>query len=193
MEGVAKINQKIMKEALAEANKIVSEAKEKAERIKKEEKEKTEVHSKEIEENGKKCAAREEQRILSSSNLQAHNLQLKNKDEMISKVLSKAEAELKRMSKAGTGRYKTALKKLAQEGIDAIGENSTLHFNNENADISKELAKEFNAKIGEARELIGGVIIESKKGDLRIDNSIEKIMERDSEKIRGEIAKILFK
>lgn len=192
MEGVTKINQKIMKEAIAEANKIISEAKEKATEIKKEEQEKTNAEKKKIQENGKKCAAREEQRIRSSANLEAHNTHLKSRDKLISTVISKAESQLKKMSSQATSRYKKALKLLAQEGIDAIGEDSTLYLSDANTAIGKELAKELGVKIGNAQEMLGGVIVESGTGELRIDHSIERIMERDSEKIRGKVASILF-
>jgi len=192
MEGVTKINQKIIKEAIAEANKIISEAKETATGIKKEEQEKTNAEKKKIHEGGKKCAAREEQRIRSSANLEAHNTHLKSRDKLISTVISNAESQLKKMSSQATDRYKKALKLLAKEGIDAIGEDSTLYLSKENTAAGKELAKELGVKVGNAQEMLGGVIVESGTGELRIDHSIERIMERDSEKIRGKVASILI-
>jgi len=193
MEGVTRINQKIMKEAIAEANKIISEAKEKTAETKSAEKEKTDAEKKIIQENGKKCAMSEEQRILSSANLEAHNLLLESRDKLISTAISKAETQMKKMSRGNTGQYKKALKLLAEEGINTIGEDNTLHFSKENTALGKELAKELGTTTGEAKEVIGGVIVESSSGELRIDNSIERIMERESEKIRGKVAAILFK
>jgi len=193
MEGVTRINQKIMKEAIAEANKIVSEAKEKAAETMREETEKTDVEKNIIQEDGKKCAKREEQRILSSASLEAHNLMLESRDKLIHTAISKAETQMKKMSRDNTGQYKKALKAMAEEGIIAIGEDSTLHFNTENTAPGKEIAKELGVKTGDVKEIIGGVIVESSSGELRIDNSIERIMERESEKIRGKVAEILFK
>ena len=193
MEGVTRINQKIMKEAIAEANKIISDAKEKAAETKSAENEKTNIEKKIIQENGKKNAMNEEQRILSSANLEAHNFMLESKDKLISTAISKAETQMKKMSRDNTGQYKKALKAMAEEGINTIGEDNTLHFNKENTASGKEIAKELGAKTGEAKEIIGGVIVESSSGELRIDNSIERIMERESEKIRGKVAAILFK
>jgi len=193
MEGVTKINQKIMKDAINEANKIISDAKEQAAAVKKSADEKTHAEKKAIQDSGKKAAAREEQRIRSSSNLEAHNLTLQSKDKLISNALSKAETHLKRMSNDGTGRYKKAVKLLSEDGIKAIGEGSTLLFNKENHALGKELAKELSVKTGDAIELLGGVVIENSSGNLRIDNSIERILERESEVIRGKVAEILFK
>jgi V/A-type H+-transporting ATPase subunit E len=193
MEGVSKINKKIMNEAITEANGIISEAKEKSAELKRVENEKTNSEKKVIQETGKKNSAREEQRILSSANLKAHNLRLQSTDTMINEAITKAETQLKRMSKDNTGRYKKALKILAKQGIEDIGTDSVLHFNEENLGAGKEIAKELGTKAEKNKELLGGVIIENTAGDLRIDNSIERILERDSEKIRGKVAKILFK
>ncbi|MDP7282404.1 MAG: V-type ATP synthase subunit E family protein [Candidatus Undinarchaeales archaeon] len=193
MEGITKINQKIMKEAITEANKIISDAKEKTTELRKTEKEKINAEKSVIKETGKKNADREQQRILSSTNLEAHNIHLRSRDNTITSAIEKAETQLDRMAKQGTGRYKTALKILAKEGIDAIGENSKLCFNQENEAYGKELAQELKSKLGKTVEIAGGVIIESADGNLKIDNSIERIMERDSEKIRGDVAAILFK
>jgi vacuolar-type H+-ATPase subunit E/Vma4 len=193
MEGIAKINQKIINDATSEANKIVSDAQAQATEITKAEREKTSAEKKVIQERGKKAAAREEQRIRSSANLKVHNLKLESKANLIVNVISKVESHLNRMSRDGTGRYKKALKKLAEDGITELGEGSTLLFNKENSALGKELTKELNVKMGDSQELLGGVIIQHSSGTLRIDNSIERILERESEEIRGKIAELLFK
>tara|TARA_Y100000310_G_C20683499_1_gene817519 strand:+ start:1602 stop:2201 length:600 start_codon:yes stop_codon:yes gene_type:complete len=193
MEGVSKINKKIMNDAITEANGIISEAKEKAAELKGIEQQKTNAEKKVIQENGKKNAEREEQRILSSANLESHNLRLQSTDAMINDAVSKAETQLKKMSKDTTGRYKKALKLLAKEGIEAIGKESVLYFNEDNLGAGKEIAKELGVKAEKNKDLLGGVIIENTAGDLRIDNSIGRILERDADKIRGKVAKILFK
>lgn len=193
MDGVEKIKKEIMAEAEAESAKLLEDAKKRAAEMKQEARKKAGTGAKSIEERSKKDAELEQHRILSLARLEAHNSKLETRDELIKSVLDDTSKNLTGLRKSGKARYEKALKALIGEATEELGKsNLTLILSKDDSELGKKLAKEYSATIGAPAEISGGVIVETKDGSLRVDNSFEQRFERGMDALRNEIASILF-
>ena len=193
MDGVEKINSRILKDAQKEADKILSEAKKEVSSIRSDASTDSKRETDRIMKDGKKRADAEKQRIISSANLQAHNLKLASEEALIGSVLSKAMEKIDRVRTMGGADYENALKKLVKKSVEELGGGKVvLSFDKKDQNLGKKLANEFKASLGEPKEIGGGVIVETKDSSLRVDNSFEKMLEREEDSIRSDIAGVLF-
>jgi V/A-type H+-transporting ATPase subunit E len=193
MDGVEKINSRILKDAQKEADKILSEAKKEVSSIKSDANAESKHETDRILKDGKKRADAEKQRILSSANLQAHNLKLASEEALIGTVLGKAMEKIDKLRVKGGADYEKAIKKLVKNSMEELGGGKVvLSFDKKDQKLGKKLAEEFKASLGEPMEIGGGVIVETKDSSLRVDNSFEKMLEREEDSIRSDLAGVLF-
>jgi len=164
----------ILDNAKAEAEKIISEAKEKAEEI-----------LKKGRDEGESDAERLKKQEISSLNLEMKRLLLNKRKEVIEEVYKLVEEKVKSMSADEKKKLLNALiTKNASEG-------SIIYSNKDDEPIVKEIIGE-NVKYGGNIDCIGGVIIESSDGVVRLNLTFDEMLKQLYEQKMGEVSKMLF-
>lgn len=194
MNGVDKIKKQILLEAQKEIDKIDKGSKAEIFELKKVNRSGINSRTAKIKMGGDKQIKLEKQRVLSNAKLQAHNLKLQSREALIQDAISRAKESILKLQAKGDTRYKNALKKLIKVGKSELGVSKVgVSFNaNDSKKLGRAIAKSTGAKLDSSVEIEGGVIINSAKGKLRVDNSIERRFERQMDILRNEAAKTLF-
>jgi len=192
MSEVENIKKRILGDAEKDASSILNEAKDNIKQMKEEAGSKSKEEVKKINESAMKDSSAERHRILSSAKLQSHNLKLASQEELIGEVLETSKKKLGGLRKSKQ-RYEKALMNLANDGLSEISSTElVLIASAEDKELCKALAKELKTEVGKPADILGGVIVETKDGSIRVDNSFEKRIEREGDLLRNEIAKALF-
>jgi V/A-type H+-transporting ATPase subunit E len=194
MNGVDKIKKQILLEAHREADKLNKESKAQIAELRKKANKELDAKKAKVRMDGDKRAKMEKQRVLSNAKLQAHNLKLQSREQLIQGVFGRALDDIKKLQAKASSRYKKALQKLAKEGKAELDiAKASLSFNAaDSKKFGKAIAKSAGSKLGPHVEIEGGVIVESLSGNLKVDNSIEMRFERQTDALRNETAKSLF-
>jgi len=134
---------------------------------------------------------------LSKARIQAREMILKEKEAILENILDSFKNKVSEWRKEKW--YVEFLKNCIIEGIKAVKlKNITILPAKDDKEIitslisDKELFSDFDIETGECVDSIGGVIILSKDGKIRYNNTIEARLIRSSHVIRREISKILF-
>jgi len=194
VNGLEKIKLQIKKEAEEKAKSIMNKAKEEANRIKEEYRKSLELRRKEILDRAKRTAELEKNRIDSSTNLKIHNMKLEMKERLIEEVLEDVKRKLSELRRTDEKRYYNAIKTLATDALKELGQTKDIEFilSPEDSKIGKKLCSEFNATLGESEPIIGGIIVRTRDGKFQVDNSFDSRIERTSDFLRSEVARVLF-
>ncbi|AEC51749.1 V-type ATP synthase subunit E [Pyrococcus sp. NA2] len=197
MEGAELIIQEINREAERKIEYILNEARKEAEKIKEEAKRKAESRAEWIIRRAKTQAELEKQRIIANARLEIRRKRLAVQEEIISKVLEEVRKRLENMSE---DEYFESVKALLKEAVSELNERKVRVMSNEKTlsligarieEIKAELG-DVSIELGEVIKTIGGVVVETEDGRIRIDNTFEARMERLEGEIRSTIAKVLF-
>ena len=193
MAGMDKIGEAILDKVKAEADDIIKDAENKAaeevERAKKQQGTKLE------EARGRKLQETREEatRIEAQAVVKARQKLSQAKAEVINEIVSRARKELAELS-SEVGSIITLIK----EAIDTLGINKgRLYVSPEDMTKVRKLVekdKELAGKVAEIKEhnCMGGVIIETIDGKVRIDNTYETRLEMLLPRLLPEVAKELF-
>ncbi|MHA1974934.1 MAG: V-type ATP synthase subunit E [Candidatus Hodarchaeales archaeon] len=203
MDEIANLDEEIIKEAHEKALAIIEDAKTQAKRIMKEAEEKIKSKKKIVEEKGRKeeelKIQREISRVKMNEKLKLYNL----KQSFIETIINDSLDKIKEMAKNNTDEYQKALKGIILKGGIALeGGELVVQIKENDMDkidekaIASEIKKLTNnpttiklvALNGD--DFIGGAIII--KGSLKVDNTIEAILERKKKILRNRLHKILF-
>ncbi len=193
MKGMEKISSAILDKVRAEAESIVKDAGEKAreerEKAKKQQEAKLlEGKNKMIEE-----ARSEAAQIRSQGSMSVRRESLTAKNEVINKIISEAKKSLANFSGSETSSLG-----LIKEGINILGvDKARIYVSPKDVSRVQKIVKgdkELADKITEVKEnkCLGGVVVESIDGKLRIDNTYETRLEMLLPKLLPEINKELF-
>ncbi len=169
--------QAIISEANKEAEKIIKEAEEKAKEI---------LERARVE--GEKEAEALRRQEISSVRLEMKRELLNKQREILEAVFKAVEERIKGMDPETKKKVYTALlRKYAMEGM-------VVYSNKEDEDLVKSLIQELglNAKYGGNVECLGGVVIESSDGELRINLTFEELLNQLYEQKMSELSKMLF-
>ncbi len=202
MEGAELIIQEINREAEQKIQYILSEAREEAEKLKEEARKRAEARAEWILRKAKTQAEIEKQRIIANAKLEVRKRKLAVQEEYIRRVIE----ELKnRLANLPDEEYFPILVELTAKAVDELGTDSVVLRSNERtlkliverlSDFKEKLAgrlgKQVEVTIGEPVQTIGGVIVESPDGSVRVDNTFEARIERFESELRAAIAKTLF-
>ena len=198
---IDKIKGEIFDSADAELEKIKAETDEKLKIIHDATEKEVAKIKQTIEESSRSKNENQAKRELGQSRLQSKMTFLSEKEAGITAVFEEGKKKLSTLLQSSD--YGTILANLiVSAGVSLGGGNLTVSVSK--ADVSKvnasDLAQKISSKTGsqtnlsvESQELktkFGGAII--KKSDLWVDNTFESIIDRRTESIRAEIAKILF-
>ena len=206
--GVNEIINKVKTDSNKIAADIINEAKIEAKKIADEANIEAEKRRKVIVENGEKQATLKKQRIIADAKLRSKRIEWDAKEELISEVLKKAQDALgsvKEKGYAGKSYSDILLKLIKEAAINAGGGDlevtlSTGDSNYVPKDGIENLSKELESEIGKCRLSLsdtehaglGGPIIKSKAGNIEVDNTLEKRIERYSDSLRAKITRVLF-
>ncbi|BAA31105.1 V-type ATP synthase subunit E [Pyrococcus horikoshii] len=197
MNGAELIIQEINKEAERKIEYILNEARQQAEKIKEEARRNAEAKAEWIIRRAKTQAELEKQRIIANARLEVRRKRLAIQEEIISSVLEEVKRRLETMSE---DEYFESVKALLKEAIKELNEKKVRVMSNEKTlgliasrieEIKSELG-DVSIELGETVDTMGGVIVETEDGRIRIDNTFEARMERFEGEIRSTIAKVLF-
>ena len=164
----------ITEKAKSEADKIIAEANDKKD---------------EILRKGRDEAEREAERLkrqeVSSVNLEMKRMLLNKRKEIIEETYNLVESKVKSMDEAEKKRLISALiSKNAEDG-------SIVYSNKDDEALVKEVLPS-NIKYGGNVDCIGGVIIESSDGVVRLNLTFDEMLKQLFEQKMGEVSKILF-
>ncbi|NJE03942.1 V-type ATP synthase subunit E [Thermococcus sp. MV11] len=202
MEGAELIIQEINREAEQKIQYILSEAREEAEQIKEEARKRAEARAEWIMRKAQTQAEIERQRIIANAKLEVRKKRLQVQEELIQEVIS---ALRERLAELPEEEYFPMLIDLAVGAVKELGSESFVLRSNEKTlellsnrldefrkALAERLGKEVEVALGEPVQTIGGLIVETPDGSVRVDNTFEARIERFEGELRAEIAKALF-
>jgi len=174
--GLNELRQEISKQALtetreikrkaeSEAQKIISEAREQAKALLEREAEKTkaEVAQKEI--------------GVYAARLQAKKIIADARNAVLNEALKQVKNELTKI--AESREYPKIFEQLVKEGKNAIGKDCVLHVNKRDVTLAKKYGE-----VSATLNSIGGVVLISRDGRLRVDNSFEALLEEHANELK---------
>ncbi len=138
---------------------------------------------------GKKEAEKIEKQITGSSDLEARNKQLMTLEDAVSKVFTKALAQIESTERSGS--YANFIKSLLDESTKILGTtNVTIFTNSKDTSMVQSTLSQFSGAelSSETIDCLGGVVVKSKDGTMTLDNTIDARIERLKPLIRKEIA-----
>lgn len=202
MEGAELIIQEINREAEQKIQYILSEAREEAERLKEEARKRAESKAEWILRKAKTQAEIEKQRVIANAKLEVRKKKLAVQEELIKEVI---ESLKKRLADLPEDEYFPMLVELTVKAVEELGVDKVLVRSNERTlkliverlsefreKLKEALRKDIEVTIGEPIQTIGGVLVESSDGSVRVDNTFEARIERFESELRATIAKALF-
>ena len=137
-------------------------------------------------------------RIIGKAELKARNNSLQLIEETINKIF---EASLKGLVNISSNKsYDKSMKKLLEEGLDAIGgKEFNISCNTKDVDLLKNISKEIqktrkiNIKLSKNLNCMGGVQIMNSDGSVIFNNTVEVRLERFKPLLRKQISDMLTK
>ena len=202
MEGAELIIQEINREAERKIQYILSEAQKEAERIKEEARKRAEARAEWILRKARTQAEIEKQRIIANARLEVRKKRLQVQEELIQEVISALKERLAELPEEEyfpmlVDLTASAVRELGVRSVVVLSNERTLRMLSEKLDefmkaLAEKLGIEVEVSLGEPVNTIGGVIVETPDGSVRVDNTFESRIERFESELRAEIAKALF-
>ena len=203
-DGLQKIINEIEKSTEQKVSVILSEAEKKADAILNDAKKKAEEQERSILDRGEQEAQRESQRILAEARIRARREKVMAQEKVVQRSFEKASDIL---STTAESQNAEVLKSLIKESVDASGALSfeVLLTSRDRGLVTKdsllEIVRQTDAGRGsdiesriseEVLSCMGGVVVRSTDGKVRVDNTFEARLERFRDGIRMRVAKELF-
>ena len=138
---------------------------------------------------GKKEAEKIEKQIVGSSDLESRNKQLLALEKAIDNVFTKAIEQISNMDRSGD--YSNLIKILLDESTKILGTTKVIIYTNskDRNTIQSILSKYSGAELSpETIDCLGGIIVKSKEGAMKFDNTLDARIQRMKPLIRKEIA-----
>jgi len=203
MEGAELIIQEINREAEQKIQYILSEAQREAEAIKEEARKRAEARAEWILRKAQTQAEIEKQRIIANAKLEVRKKRLQVQEELIRDVIQGLK---KRLAELPDDEYFDILVDLGAQAVQELGVDTVVLRSNERTlellkggrltKFKKAIAEKTGLKIkvrrGNPINTIGGLLVESLDGSVRVDNTFEARIERFESELRAAIAKALF-
>ena len=183
--GIEEVTNKIKEEAKKQADHLLSLADAEAKRIEKETLHEIEDYEKKLRENAEQKIARERRKALAAAEFEGKRAVLDRKTEIVDAVMAEATKEIQKMH---AGERKAVLQKLLKDAGKEFPI-ARVHVNAKDKALVKELLKGVDVV---ERNILGGVIAESKDGKVRVDLSFETLLEQLRQEHLGELSRVLF-
>lgn len=136
----------------------------------------------------KKVVDTERRERMSGAKLEAKRILAEAKEDAVNAALDSLIDELK--SYSGTKAYADKMKSLVSAAVEEVGGKATVYVKKGEKKIFSSIA---GADIREGADIIGGAIVESKDGRLKIDLSMEEMLNSRKDSVRKELYGIMFK
>jgi len=190
MNGVDKIIERIKKESEAKVKEIMDNANNEAENIRKRNEKETGKMIEKIRQTYENDTETIKNTILSGAKIESKRIQLQVREDIINECFIRAEKNLADMD---GGIYEKFLDRIIREGVDIVGENTVMRCAEKDIMVVKKIASSLNTIVDKNfLNTTRGVIIESKDGKIRVDNTFDGILSRNKDIFRKEVAEILF-
>ncbi len=181
------------KEATAEYERILGEARIKADEVvaqaRREAQTYLEGQRRQLEAEQKAARTKAE----SSAQLQASSLVLQAKDQAITDVFARAEAELTRIPQNKT-QYTKILRSLIQEGAADLGGHIVVEVHTDDLEAARGAVRELglDAEVKESVDIAGGARLATPDGRFTVENTLRSRLERVKPVLASEVAALLW-
>ncbi|EGG41619.1 H+transporting two-sector ATPase E subunit [Candidatus Nitrosarchaeum limnium SFB1] len=138
---------------------------------------------------GKKEADKIEKQLVGSSDIGARNSALLVLEKAVDDVFTKAIEQISNMERSGD--YSKLIKTLLDESTKILGTTKVvIYTNSKDKDVVQSVLSQFSGAelSSETITCIGGVIVKSKAGAMKFDNTLDARIQRLKPLIRKEIA-----
>jgi len=202
MEGAKLIIEEINREAEQKIKYLLDEAQKQAEEIKREAEDRGKAKAEWILRKAETQAEIEKQRIVASARLESRKKKLEIQEELIKEVFQELRD---RLSSLPDDEYIDTIKALLLESLRELEADSVVLRSDEKtlalikeksrsikAYITRNLGRKVEMELGEPIHTMGGVLVESADGRIRVDNTFEARISRLESELRARIAKALF-
>jgi V/A-type H+-transporting ATPase subunit E len=138
---------------------------------------------------GKKEADKIEKQIIGSSDLEARNKQLLALEEGIDKVFTKALDQISNMIRSGD--YSDLMKTLLDESTKILGTTKVIvSTNSKDKDLVQSLLSKYSGAELSSQTIncLGGIVVKSKEGAMKFDNTLDARIQRLKPLIRKQIS-----
>lgn len=190
MNGVDRIIERIKKESEAKVKEILDSASNEAENIRKRNEKETKKMVEKIEQEYEKEASVIRNTIISGAKMESKRIQLHAREDVINECFRRSE---KKLANIEGKEYEKFLNRSIREGFDIVGKNAVAGSAEKDSGIVKKIASVLNVAVDEkGLATAGGVVIKSKDGKIRVDNTFEGIISRNKDVLRKDVAEILF-
>lgn len=181
------LSKQLLSDGKKEANSAISRAEAEKEKIISLAEEKKKQLLSEAKKKAKEISERQKSEILSAASIRAKQIIDEEKNAAVERALL---ATFEEMAKLSSGKqYEKLLKRLAEEGEMELGKNSIIIVNEKDYSLAKKI---FGNVSKETAAISGGVIVTSKDGLVRVDNSFEAIFEQNKDLLKHEIFEEMF-
>jgi len=188
----------ILQEADGEAQQVLSEAQDEADHIRQDFRARSEREVGPIIQKAQRKAERSHSHLIATAQLEAQNLKLQRRESLLEQAFDKARERAASLThQAG---YRQVVHRLVVEAIGHIGsdevtiradEHTRNLFDNQFvAELEQELGAQIH--IGEPLKRNTGVVVETRDGHRRIDNTLETRLERMRGELRAPVYHILM-
>jgi vacuolar-type H+-ATPase subunit E/Vma4 len=185
--GIEKLKHSLLSEANAEADKIVEAAEAHVKGMLGEQKTKHTQKEEEAKKEIEKLLEEQRNERIAWARLEAKRIIAEAKEDAINNVLEDFFKELKAARK--TPGYQKFLKKAATYGVAELGKDSTVHVLKGE---KKLLPKLSGAEVVEDLTGLGGALVESSDGKIRMDLTLETLFDSRRDEIRKKANELLF-
>jgi len=181
-----KLINRIKRDAEEKTREILREAEETAEKLINDTKKQAEREAEEIIADGKKQVENLKRIRVSKAHQEAQRAIMNTREEIIEECFNIAFEKLKTLS---SEEYKNIVNKIIEETKKNMPSEIEAYISREE---DKEILGNHGIPVKGYINAIGGVILQSLDGNMRVDNTFEGILERKKPVIRTIIGKILF-
>jgi V/A-type H+-transporting ATPase subunit E len=173
--GLETVADDIKQEARARAEEIVEEAEEEKEDVLSEARQEAESLKQEAEEEAESEAESLREQEISSAKLEARKMMSREERELLADLREDVRGELADIEQGREEMTRTLL----QAGVEELDEEEAVAYCAEDDEETvSELVDEFDGvEFGGTEEMLGGVIVESSDGRVRVDNSFDSVLE----------------
>jgi V/A-type H+-transporting ATPase subunit E len=190
MNGVDRIIERIKKESEAKVKEILDSASNEVKNIRKRNEKETRKMVEKIKQEYEKEITVIRNTIVSGAKIESKRIQLDAREDIINECFRRSE---KKLANIEGKEYEKFLNRSIKEGVDIVGKNAVAEYTEKDSMVVKKIASALNVAVDEKfLNGTGGVVIKSKDGKIRVDNTFEGILRRNKEVLRKELAEILL-
>jgi len=190
--GLTEIIEDIEQETQQRRAEILEDARAQAEDILKRAEAEKERFATEYEEEARRLALSERRERLSGARLEARRVVVEAKEDAVKQAIDRLWEALEELR--GSSEYEHMLKSAIEQGINELGGSCVVHAARDDLEKVRELAAAYPNLVvsDELLDSRGGVVLVSADGGIRVDNTLESLVEDKMESIRLEVYNHIF-